>query len=248
MRPVPFDARVPEYDRVYDADDLDGDAARSRLAAAVDLIGSGTGRVLDAGAGTGRLLEQLEQRGWTGWGIDASINMTARARQRVPAAAARIVQGRVESLPFADRSFDVVACLGVLSYVTAPRQAIGELARVLKPGGVAVMSFGNAGSPNRLWRDAVIYPVARFVKRGVTTSRPPPLRRHQALGRRRIAALLRDAGLEPFRTSPAVFAPLPDPLAWLLPGPAHACSRFVARRGLWLRSLAALHLVVAARK
>jgi SAM-dependent methyltransferase len=48
--------------------------------------------------------------------------------------------GSVEALPYPDASFDVVLCTQVLEHVTDPALAVAELARVLTPGGVALLS------------------------------------------------------------------------------------------------------------
>ena len=67
------------------------------------------------------------------FGVDASAEMVALARERLPDARDRLAQGSVEELPFEDASFDAVAATGVLEYADVPR-ALGELARVLRPG------------------------------------------------------------------------------------------------------------------
>jgi SAM-dependent methyltransferase len=242
-----FDPVAADYDRAYDETGLNSDWLRSRLEAALDLLGEGPGVVLDAGTGPGRLIEQLERRGWTGWGIDASPNMVARARERVPAASERIVEGRVEALPFPDGTFDAVVAIGVLLYSSEPEALVRELGRVLRPGGRAVISIGNGRSPFRLWRELVIYPSVRAIKRGVSFGRPPPpLRYHCYM--RRASRLLRAAGLEPQASRTASHTLMPDPLDRVFPRTAARLGRFAARRGSALRTIAALHLIVAARK
>ena len=53
----------------------------------------------------------------------------------------KLVVGDVTALPYASRSFDVVSCLGVLKNGCNLHATFGELRRVLKPGGVAAVSF-----------------------------------------------------------------------------------------------------------
>jgi SAM-dependent methyltransferase len=243
-----FDATAAGYDRAYDAPGLRNDWLRSRLAAALELIGDGPGAVLDAGMGPGRLLEELERRGWTGWGIDAAPNMVALARARVPAARERIGEGRLEALPFADGTFDAVVAAGVINYTRDPAAIVRELARVLRPGGRAVIALGNARSPCRLWRERVVYPTVWTIKHRHPAGRPAPLWRNRAFSRRRARRLLGAAGLEPEASRVAAFTLLPDPLDSLFPDAAAWLGNFAARRGPFVRSLAAMQLLVAARK
>jgi SAM-dependent methyltransferase len=62
--------------------------------------------------------------------------MLQQARARNPGAELR--QADVEALPFADGSFDVALCVEVLRYLPDPGRCLAELARVLRPGGLAL--------------------------------------------------------------------------------------------------------------
>jgi demethylmenaquinone methyltransferase/2-methoxy-6-polyprenyl-1,4-benzoquinol methylase len=63
----------------------------------------------------------------------------------------RLVLGRAESLPFPDASFDALTFTYLLRYVDDPAGTLGELARVLRPGGVmASLEFGIPMRP--VWR------------------------------------------------------------------------------------------------
>ncbi len=96
--------------------------------------------VLDLGCGTGRFA-QLAHKGWRITGLDLAFGMCRAAQARVPA----VVNANAESLPFADRSFDAVISSLALQWSNAPPNFIGESARVLKPGGVVLLStFGPA--------------------------------------------------------------------------------------------------------
>jgi len=106
---------------------------------AAQVIGTLTGaRVLDAGAGTGRL----------SWALEASGRFTAPVvnlepsrpmiHQQLPTNG-RVrrdwAQGTLERLPFADGAFDLVASLEVLEFTSDPRHTLLELVRVLRPAG-----------------------------------------------------------------------------------------------------------------
>jgi len=98
--------------------------------------------VLDAGTGTGRMLELLAPYIKRGVGVDSSPDMLAIARDRLERANIHHCQVRladVYRLPFAngdsEQGFDAVLFHQVLHYLEDPQGAIVEAARVLKPGG-----------------------------------------------------------------------------------------------------------------
>src|SRR5262245_17105294 len=90
-------------------------------------------RLLDVGCGTGHHLAALRQRGFEVAGVDGSQVMLDRARRHNPGVDLRCSD--VESLPFADASFDLVLSVEVLRYLPKPGAAIREMGRVLRSGG-----------------------------------------------------------------------------------------------------------------
>jgi ubiquinone/menaquinone biosynthesis C-methylase UbiE len=94
------------------------------------------GRVLEVAIGTGRNLPHYPA-GATLTGIELSPAMLAIARQRAAGLGrdAGLLEGDAEHLPFADASFDTVACALALCTIPSPAIAIGEMKRVLIPGG-----------------------------------------------------------------------------------------------------------------
>jgi SAM-dependent methyltransferase len=93
--------------------------------------------ILDAGCGTGGNLAHLEGPG-PRVGVDFSREALAGCRSR---GLGRLVRGDVGRLPFADASFDVVLSMSVIyhEWVPDPARALGELRRVLRPGGVLLV-------------------------------------------------------------------------------------------------------------
>lgn len=108
---------------------------------------------LDVGCGAGLTLDRLAERPEVGRvvGIDPSPEAVARARRR----GRRAVGASALALPFGAGSFDVATCLDVIQHLPPGSHpaAARELARVLKPGGVAIVRT-NAGrdgvDPGRL--------------------------------------------------------------------------------------------------
>ena len=89
------------------------------------------GRVLDAGCGSGRTLEEL--RGYGGVsGIELSPDAVAVAEQR---GTFDVRVGRLEELPWEDRAFDLITCLDVIEHTPDDRLTLSELRRVCAPGG-----------------------------------------------------------------------------------------------------------------
>lgn len=96
------------------------------------------GRAIDVACGTGRQSQLLAELGHEVEGIDLNLTMLAIARERVPTATFR--QGTFDSLPFDDAAFDLAVSSLALTHVTDLRPALAEMARVVKPGGHAVLS------------------------------------------------------------------------------------------------------------
>ncbi len=103
-------------------------------------VTSGT-RLLDAGCGAGLLALLASLRGAQVSALDASPELLAIARKRLPSADVR--EGDLEALPFDDASFDAVAAVNSVFYAADMAQAMRELARVIRPGGrVVVTAWG----------------------------------------------------------------------------------------------------------
>lgn len=103
-----------------------------------ELVPPGTGRLLDIGTGTGRVLELLGPRVQEGLGVDASKQMLALARARLARAALSHCSVRLADmyrLPLPDAGFDVAVLQMVLHHAEDPGRVITEASRVLRPGG-----------------------------------------------------------------------------------------------------------------
>jgi len=121
---------------------------------AVNISGARTGqRVLDLAGGTGDLAKLFAARvGPTGTVVHTDINgaMLAGGRDKLLDAGLALptIQCNAEVLPFAARSFDVVAIAFGLRNVTRKDAALAEMRRVLAPGGVAVvLEFSRVAAP-----------------------------------------------------------------------------------------------------
>ncbi len=106
---------------------------------------SGTsGRALDLGCGTGSMAAHLATLGFSVWALDPSLGCTELTRRMADARGlsrqVRVVAARGEDLPLPDKYFDVAMCGEVLEHVENDRRAVGEIARVLRPGGAFIVT------------------------------------------------------------------------------------------------------------
>lgn len=92
------------------------------------------GRWLDAGCGAGTYMRLLHDHGQQVVGADYSLPTLQKCAQPLRALGP-VVVADVRALPFRPASFDGVLCLGVMQALADSRVAIGELSRVLAPGG-----------------------------------------------------------------------------------------------------------------
>jgi ubiquinone/menaquinone biosynthesis C-methylase UbiE/uncharacterized protein YbaR (Trm112 family) len=93
--------------------------------------------VLDVGCGSGRFTEVMCRWGANVVGLDYSAAVdVAKKNTDELGYTPEYVQGDALRLPFADGSFDAVFSIGVLQHTAQPLQALREMCRVLKPGGL----------------------------------------------------------------------------------------------------------------
>lgn len=141
--------------------------------------GGRAARVLDCGCGTGTNLEMLRGIG-PAVGIDLTWSGLAFARGR---GERRVAQASAAALPFGDASFDLVTSFDVLQHIpdAAEPVALGEIVRVLRPGGHLVLTVA---AMDLLWGNhSVLAHELRRYSRG------------------ELQRKLRAAGLEPVRVT-----------------------------------------------
>jgi uncharacterized glyoxalase superfamily protein PhnB/SAM-dependent methyltransferase len=128
--------------RVKDWAEVQEPTARPLFDAILETTGVGPGTaMLDVGCGAGLMCQLAAARGAFVSGFDATEPMIAIARSRVPGGDFRV--GDMESLPFADSSFDVVTGVNSFQYAANPVRALAEACRVVKTrGSVVIATWG----------------------------------------------------------------------------------------------------------
>lgn len=131
-----FDAVGPEWDALRKV--FNDDALRAR--ALTRLAPRGL-RVADIGTGTGILARDLCGLGCQVIAVDHSPRMLAAARTNLAdlGDAIELREGPAEALPLEDAEVDATFVHMVLHYLATPSEAIREMARVVRPGGVVVL-------------------------------------------------------------------------------------------------------------
>lgn len=177
------------------------------------------GRLLDVGCGPGMLIRRLldlrpEDFRITGCDRSAAMIDVAAARTK-GFGDVEFAVARVEDMPFPDRHFDVVVAMGVLEYADA-NAGLREIARVVRPGGLVVVTMLNPLSPYRLVEWCVYWPLVRVLGRIEGLFGPP---RHaaavsgiRAVPLARLRRTMRAAGLAPRDAVHYDVTPLVPPL------------------------------------
>lgn len=116
---------------------------QAQLRIAFSMLAAETpGRILSLGCAAGAEIPELRARGFQVLGFDLSERMARLCRTRF--ASDRGVQvccAEAEHLPLADASADQVICLGVFEFLQDHSSGLAEVARVLKPGGLAIIAL-----------------------------------------------------------------------------------------------------------
>lgn len=153
---------------------------------------------LDVGCGTGILSQTALTASASApaalAGIDRTPSQVAHAADHVGDGRARFEVADAQALPFVEASFDVVVSGLVLNFVSEPHQAVREMRRVVRPGGVVaayVWDFGAERSPSG--------PLRRALKAMAIEVAPLPGTQASALSA--LAALFEQAGLEDVDTT-----------------------------------------------
>ena len=127
--------------------------------------------LLDVGCGTGFLIDILaKQKSARYCGVDLSDGMIRVAKsKKIPDA--EFTVGSADRLPYPDESFDIVACSQSFHHYPYPEKAMLEAKRVLKPGGLYILSDTGIGGVGTLHKRLLAGMLPACIGGGIGQSR-----------------------------------------------------------------------------
>lgn len=137
------------------------------MAAALPAPPAAAGTGLDLGCGLGLQTAELRKRGYQVIGLDPSVGLLAVGQQRL--GPSPVLAGSALELPFADGSLDFVYTIGVLHHLPgreAQQVALGEIERVLKPGGRFLVHESNPRNPLFRFYMGYLFPILKSIDEG----------------------------------------------------------------------------------
>ncbi len=213
-------------------------------------------RVLDLGCGWAYGTHWARSLGCRMAGIDLGLDQLRWARASLERSGELgLSQANAKALPFRDATFDRAISVEMMEHVFRPdrERVLGEIARVMKPGGILAMSTPNPSSPVEwLKRVAIRWPALRrrlpsacFPESADDAATYHPYRYHHPLSLSELGSRLESSGFELLgsRCFVWVVKTLPDPLLPVAQG-----AEWLAEKLPLVRGLGATHLVWAVRR
>jgi ubiquinone/menaquinone biosynthesis C-methylase UbiE len=143
-----------------------GRASRTaRVLRTLDRLAKPASVVADVGCGPAQLASPIIAMGHEYIGIDPNPEMYFLTAEKLRSnARARFFTGSAEGIPLSDSSVDAATCIGVVEYLPDRVRALREVFRILRPGGIAILTFPNLRNPMHLFREAVHPVVAPMLR------------------------------------------------------------------------------------
>ena len=155
-----FDGQATEYDQ-RDTYYYSQNGKISCRDIAEQINGVPYNALLDVGCGTGFLIDILAKRRSARYcGVDLSDEMIRVAKGK-GIRGAEFTVGSADKLPYPDGSFDIVACSQSFHHYPYPEKAMREAKRVLKPGGLYILSDTGIGGIGAWIDNHILFKLAR---------------------------------------------------------------------------------------
>ena len=176
----------------------------------IDVPVENHGLALDIGCGSGAMVRDLLSLGFNVFASDISPGMLEATKETIKEHPRKdfvvFDEEDIEDMSYPDNSFDVIVCLGVIEYLQNDRNAFKEIARVLKPGGIALVSSQNKASFIRFFEEAALTILPSSIKSKLFT-----LQQHKCHVPWRLDKQLLKVGLKKEDTAYHHFYPVPIP-------------------------------------
>ena len=131
-----YDALSKNYDELY------GEEQDKKHAKVLQLLGKEEVKItVDVGCGTGKLLELLSRRGQVSLGIDLSVQMLSRAKQRMTSSIFQLVRADASHLPLRDSIADRVTSVSMTESGRPLEEHFNELSRIATSDATLIMTI-----------------------------------------------------------------------------------------------------------
>jgi ubiquinone/menaquinone biosynthesis C-methylase UbiE len=145
---ISFDRAASYYDRTRRL----SETSLARLIPALAEELHGADRVIEVGIGTGRIALPLMSEGVRITGVDIAREMLAKLRENASGEGPPVAIADATHLPFGDHTFGAAIAAHVLHLIPAWKSAVGEMIRVVRPGGLIIASRGGRTLEGDWWR------------------------------------------------------------------------------------------------
>lgn len=158
-----FDDAARVYTSWYDLRNPEGHSfriRRTRCLEALHRLPHGA-LVVDAGCGPGTFVDALLDKGYHVLGTDIAPGMIEECRKRFsekPHASFNV--SPADQIPLEAMKAEAVTAMGLLEYLNDETSVLREFRRVLKPGGLAILTYPHKWSPTRIW-NRITHTIAR---------------------------------------------------------------------------------------
>ncbi len=131
-----YDALSKGYDELY------GEEQNKKHAKVLEFLGNRDFKIIvDVGCGTGKLLRLISPRSQVGLGIDLSLQMLNKARQRTTDSCIQLIRAEASHLPLKDHIADGVTSVSVTESGPAFEEHFNELSRIATKDGTLIMTI-----------------------------------------------------------------------------------------------------------
>ena len=195
------------------------------------MLDSSRTHIADIGCGTGDMTNALAKKGFRLSASDIANNMVNIAKEKnkdfINSGLVDIITADAESLPYNDKSFDLVILSGVIEYLPDDEKWMNEAKRVVKPGGYLLLNVTNSGSIRRMTQQpferlksfSAFRKAAHFIKHKILNKEPLhyfyfKIRTHRT---RQFDRFLADQGFEKKGQAYFDYSFLPYPIDILVP-------------------------------